>query len=153
MFFWLICPTNEHCRAVDSGWPTHFWLIICNSCTDFNEALQEQVAWMSFSILVFCDPSTTTATLTFEWLKHFCHFLCNCWMDFDETLQEASPQRSCQTVIQDGRSGLRFSEAFNTPVFRRDVLWYGNVCLGRYQSVSFPQYSPTCFNLFSWNLV
>ena len=34
---------------------------------------------------------------------------------------------------------------------RRVVLWYGNVCPGRYPSVCFPQFSPTCFNVLRWN--
>ena len=44
---------------------------------------------------------------------------------------------------------------FNMPVFRRDVLWYGGVSPGLRSSVSqsFPLFSPTCFDLLSWNFV
>ena len=57
---------------------------------------------------------------------------------------------------------------FYTPVFRRDVLWYGNVRPGlrpsvrpsihpsdspsvRSPSAHFPHFSPTCFDNLSWN--
>ena len=53
---------------------------------------------------------------------------------------------------------------FYTSVFRRDVLWYGNVRPGlhpsfrpsdspsvRSLSAHFPLFSPTCFDLLSWN--
>ena len=57
---------------------------------------------------------------------------------------------------------------FYTPVFRRDVLWYGDVRPGlhpglhpsfrqsdspsvRSPSAHFPLFSPTCFDLLSWN--
>ena len=50
---------------------------------------------------------------------------------------------------------------FYTPVFRRDVLWYGDVCPSVHPSVrvsvrvsvshSFPHFSPTCFDILSWN--
>ena len=48
---------------------------------------------------------------------------------------------------------------FYMPVFRRDVLWYGDVRPSfrpsvppsRAPSVSFPHLSPTCFDIFSWN--
>ena len=44
-----------------------------------------------------------------------------------------------------------FDIFFYTPVFRRDVLWYGDVR----PSVrhSFPHFSPTCFEILSWNFV
>ena len=48
---------------------------------------------------------------------------------------------------------------FYTPVFRRDVLWYGDVRPsvrpGLCPSVrhSFPHFSPTCFDIFFWNFV
>ena len=50
--------------------------------------------------------------------------------------------------------------AFYTPVFRRDVLWYGDVRPGlrpsdsrsvRSPSAHFPHFSPTCFDTLSWN--
>ena len=53
---------------------------------------------------------------------------------------------------------------FYTPVFRRDVLWYGDVRPGlrlsvhpsdspsvRSPSAHFPHFSPTCFDILSWN--
>ena len=42
-----------------------------------------------------------------------------------------------------------------TPVFRRDVLWYGDVRPSGSPSVrhSFPHFSPTCFEILSWNCV
>ena len=52
---------------------------------------------------------------------------------------------------------------FYTPVFRRDVLWYGNVLPGLRPSVLvsfhpsgspsayFPHFSLTCFDILSWN--
>ena len=57
---------------------------------------------------------------------------------------------------------------FYTPVFRRDVLWYGDVRPGlppglhpsvrpsdspsvRSPSANFPHFSPTCFDILSWN--
>ena len=48
---------------------------------------------------------------------------------------------------------------FYTPVFRREVLWYGDVRPsvrpGLRPSVrhSFPHFSPTCFEILSWNVV
>ena len=44
---------------------------------------------------------------------------------------------------------------FYTPVFRRDVLWYGDVRPSGSPSVchSFPHFSPTCFEILSWNFV
>ena len=59
---------------------------------------------------------------------------------------------------------IRLSHNFYTPVFRRDVLWYGDVCPSGSPSVrlsvrpsgspsaSFPHFSPTCFDILSWNL-
>ena len=48
---------------------------------------------------------------------------------------------------------IRFT--FYTPVFRRDVLWYGDVRPSGSPSVrhSFPNFSPTCFEILSWNFV
>ena len=44
---------------------------------------------------------------------------------------------------------------FYTPVFRRDVLWYGDVRPSVRPSGSpsarFPHFSPTCFYILSWN--
>ena len=39
-----------------------------------------------------------------------------------------------------------------TPVFRRDVLWYGDVRPSGSPSVShsFPHFSPSCFDILSW---
>ena len=52
---------------------------------------------------------------------------------------------------------------FYTPVFRRDVLWYGDVRPSVRPSGSpsirpsvrhsFPHFSPTCFDIFFWNFV
>ena len=56
---------------------------------------------------------------------------------------------------------------FYTPVFRRDVLWYGDVRPSVRPSVrpglrpsvrpsvrhSFPHFSPTCFDILIWNFV
>ena len=46
-------------------------------------------------------------------------------------------------------------KVFYTPVFRRDVLWYGDVRPSGSPSVrhSFPHFSPTCFEILSWNFV
>ena len=48
---------------------------------------------------------------------------------------------------------IYFFAHFYTPVFRRDVLWYGEVCLSGspYVSHSFPHFSPTCFDILRWN--
>ena len=45
---------------------------------------------------------------------------------------------------------------YYTPVFRRDVLWYGDVRPGlrpsvRSPSARFPHFSPTCLDILSWN--
>ena len=51
------------------------------------------------------------------------------------------------------------SLCFYTPVFRRDVLWYGDVRPSVRPSGSpsvrhsFPHFSPTCFDIFFWNFV
>ena len=62
-------------------------------------------------------------------------------------------------------SGLGFMTSrrprpsFYTPVFRRDVLWYGDVRPFVRVSVrlsvhhSFPHFSPTCFDILIWNFV
>ena len=44
---------------------------------------------------------------------------------------------------------------FYTPVFRRDVLWYGDIRPSGSPSVShsFPHFSPRCFDIMSWNFV
>ena len=48
---------------------------------------------------------------------------------------------------------------FYTPVFRRNVLWYGDVRPSVRVSVrpsvrhSFPHFSPTCFDILIWNFV
>ena len=48
---------------------------------------------------------------------------------------------------------------FYKPVFRRDVLWYGDVRPSGSPSIrpsvrhSFPQFSPTCFDILIWNFV
>ena len=39
-------------------------------------------------------------------------------------------------------------QTFYTPVFRRDVLWYGDV-----RPSQFPHFSPKCFEILSWNCV
>ena len=38
-----------------------------------------------------------------------------------------------------------------TPVFRRDVLWYGDVRPSGSPSARFPHFSHTCFDILSWN--
>ena len=64
----------------------------------------------------------------------------------------------CATLLE-WRLGL-FETYFYTPVFRRDVLWYGDVRPGlhpglrpsvRSPSARFPHFSPTCFDILSWN--
>ena len=40
---------------------------------------------------------------------------------------------------------------FNTPVFRRDVLWYGDVRPSFRPSARFLHFSHTCFDIMSWN--
>ena len=42
---------------------------------------------------------------------------------------------------------------FYTPIFRRDILWYGDVSQGLHPSVhhSFSHFSPTSFDKLSWN--
>ena len=47
------------------------------------------------------------------------------------------------------------AKPFYTPVFRRDVLWYGDVRPSVRPSVrhSFPHFSPTCFDILIWNFV
>ena len=41
--------------------------------------------------------------------------------------------------------------SFYMPVLRRDVLWYGDVSPSGSPAASFPHFSPTCFDIFSWN--
>ena len=50
------------------------------------------------------------------------------------------------------RQYLHF-QYFHTPVFRRDVLWYGDVCQSGSPSASFPHFPPTFFDILSWNFV
>ena len=49
----------------------------------------------------------------------------------------------------------RFADGFYMPVFRRDVLWYGDVRPSGRPSVrhSFPHFSPTCFDILIWDFV
>ena len=62
---------------------------------------------------------------------------------------------------------IEMQNHFYTPVFRRDVLWYGDVCPSGSPSIrlsvrpsvrpsgspsaSFPHFSPICFEILSWN--
>ena len=50
---------------------------------------------------------------------------------------------------------IQVNVGFYTPVFWRDVLWYGDVRPSGSPSVrhSFPHFSPTCFEILSWNFV
>ena len=68
---------------------------------------------------------------------------------------------SCSDKLRHGQHHV----PFYTPVFRRDVLWYGDVRPSVRPSVrpglrpsvrpsvSFPHFSPTCFEILSWNFV
>ena len=61
------------------------------------------------------------------------------------------------------KSQIRCPISFYTPVFRQDVLWYGEVRPSESPSVRpsdspsgspsarFPHFSPTCFDILSWN--
>ena len=57
------------------------------------------------------------------------------------------------------QSEVIFFTHFYTPVFRRDVLWYGDVRPSVRVSVrpsvrhSFPHFSPTCFDILIWNFL
>ena len=66
-------------------------------------------------------------------------------------------------VLTKANNDSIFPPFFNTPVFRRDVLWYGDVRPGLRPtlrpsvrpsgspSARFPHFSPTCFDILSWN--
>ena len=65
------------------------------------------------------------------------------------------PKSVCNRCLIEVYGGV-FCFAFYTPVFRRDVLWYGDVRPGlrpsfRSPSAHFPHFSPTCFDTLSWN--
>ena len=56
--------------------------------------------------------------------------------------------------------GHKIDYRFYTPVFRRDVLWYGDVRPSGSQSIRpsvrvsvHPHFSPTCFDILIWNFV
>ena len=75
--------------------------------------------------------------------------------------------RLCLNVPQIKFECRQFPSIFYTPVFRRDVLWYGDVCPSvrpglrpsdspsvhpsGSPSASFPHFSPTCFDILSWH--
>ena len=89
-----------------------------------------------------------------------CHMPLNIW------LKEIKMMKGKQTLLLTKAvvlKNLRITQicnttlAFYTPVFRRDVLWYGDVCPSVHPSGSpsvshsFPHFSPTCFDILSWN--
>ena len=67
----------------------------------------------------------------------------------------------CLVFISSDLIGHLGRQYFYLPVFRRDVLWYGDVRSSIHQSIrpsgspsvshSFPHFSPTCFDKLSWN--
>ena len=71
--------------------------------------------------------------------------------------------RSSLSVVTFGQFLKRSYPSFYTPVFRRDVLWYGDVRPSVRPSGSpsvrpsvrhsFPHFSPICFEILSWNFV
>ena len=129
-----------------------------------------------YQVCVFrADRKNKMAALASDWLRHFNLLLWNRWTKFNETWQEARSQRvlpwlcfssrwinkNCcpgRSGIQKGGtlySGARYVALWAscyTPVFRWDVLW----CDVRPSwspsiSHSFSHFSPTCFDILSWN--
>ena len=99
--------------ALASDWLRHFWLLLWNCWTEFNETWQEARSQRPLPSLCFSDWSEKKmAALSSDWLRHFRLLLWNHWREFNETLQEERSQRPLPSLCflgrsekQDGRPG------------------------------------------------
>ena len=79
--------------ALASDWLRHFWLLLWNYWTEFNETWHEARSQHPLpSLCLRADQKNKMAALASDWLRHFRLLLWNCWMEFNETWQEARSQ-------------------------------------------------------------
>ena len=119
--------------ALASDWLRHFWLLLWNRWTEFNETWQEARSQCPLPTLWFlgrlekqdgvfrADWKNKMATLASDWMRHFRLLLWNRWREFNETWQEARSQGPLQSLCfsggsekQDGPPGLWLAETFLT---------------------------------------
>ena len=91
--------------ALASDWLRHFWLLLWNCWTEFNEIWQEARSQRPLPSLCFwADGKNKMAALASDWLRHFRLLLWNRWTEFNETWQEAKSQRPLPSLCFSGRS-------------------------------------------------
>ena len=91
--------------ALASDWLRHFWLLLWNRWTEFDETcLGSKVSMSSSKFVFFGLIKKNMATLASDWLRHFQLLLWSCWTEFNETWQEARSQRPLPSLCFAGRS-------------------------------------------------
>ena len=85
--------------ALASDWLRHFWLLLWNHWTEFNETWQEARSQRPLPSLCFSGPSEKQdGRPDLVWLRHFRLLLWNHWTEFNETWQQARSQRPLPSV-------------------------------------------------------
>ena len=85
---------------------SHFWLLLWNRLTEFNETWQEAISQRPLPSLCFSGRSEKQDGRPGLWLlRHFLLFLWNCWTEFNETWQEARSQSPLQSLFFFGPIG------------------------------------------------
>ena len=106
-----------------SDWLRHFWLLLWNRWTEFNETWQEARSQRPLPSLCFflVDRKNKMAALASDWLRHVRLLLWNRWTGFNKTWQEARSQCLLPSLCfagrsekQDGRPGSWLAETFST---------------------------------------
>ena len=101
---------------------SHFWLLLWNRWTEFNETWQEARSQRPLPSLCFLGRSEKQdGPPASDWLRHFRLLLWNCWTKFSEIWKEARSQCPLPSLYfsgrsekQDGRPGLWLAETFST---------------------------------------
>ena len=122
-FFYALCfraDRKNKMATLVSDWLRHFWLLLWNHWTKFNETWQEARSQHPLPSLCFwADRKNKMAALASDWLKHFQLLFWNHWMACNETWLEERSQ--CPLPLpssfflgwsekQDGRPGQSVKE-------------------------------------------
>ena len=91
--------------ALASDWLRHFWLLMWNRWTEFDETWQEARSQRPLPSVCFSGRSEKKiAALASDWLRHFRLLLWNHLTEFNETWQEARSQCPLQSLCFWGQS-------------------------------------------------
>ena len=121
-FLFFLADRKNKMAALASDWLRHFWILLWNRWTEFNETWLEARFQRPLPSLCFSGRSEKKmAALASDWLKYFRLLLWNCWTKFNETWQEARSQRPLPSFCffgrsekQDGCPCLWLAETFST---------------------------------------